>query len=890
MGHKRLYFNGKWSDELDLVIQSDPVYNYPEKDVTATHVPGRNGDILIDTGSYKNVSRSYSLGVGFKSGTTFISNSEEIIQWLKTADGYSRLEDDYDPDVYRYARYSASGSLTNLYDEATTISVQFECKPQRFLKDGENEMDISVPSGVIVNPTEYEALPKIEIDNIPSDAGNIMLSIINDDYTNIVTINSIVNSKVTIDSETQEVYDPDTDKSLSSMVNINDGTFPVLKGGTTEIKTQLFSDTTTDIPTYKKIIENNQSVLTIKYEPYQTTLETKQNRIVIPSLNARKISVQESYYARAYSALALDKAESYTFVSFNTIISQQAKSITFVAGDDDVNDLTGGWLSSAESDGVYSFSLSSDYGGWVFISGFSKWTFFKTGEVVLSGVKSGTITTIQYIPSKSANGVDADGYADMDIVGYSSKPDWVNARVKLNDDKTISGIIYEACKAGYYYIEKSGLLSSAKWIQLNDGETYQLGKISWSSWKKAFISYEGLSSSTTATYTYRYLDSTPQYEDVTEEQTDSNGNTKKVVTSKVHFTVSGTVLNPTFKIKDSGWYRCNNSGYKDSDTTSTHSAWVYLDEGATMPTGFNTSTSEANNIYYIEDDSVVNYKKVSSWPDWLDPVPNIVSSDNILTATSINFKVLKDAFYRYTYIETNSQGTEEEKMTDFKEVSSGTYLDTNTKPTDSQTICEIDGMPTDWSNQYNLTFNGGSAENIPSWCTFVWFPVATDDDPDATPMEWDPSTKSFVKSNRTKQSEDNKDIATYELISNANGVYRLDENLMWVSHVVEVFISSSKYSDDTTLKYLSATPHYPENDFFTDVIASDETGNFTGVTIQAKKEGFYKLGTNTSWTKYSVGDSITSFDTDESNTLMYMTPVDLKDNITVKIRPNWWML
>ena len=96
--------------------------------------------------------------------------------------------------------------------------------------------------------------------------------------------------------------------------------------------------------------------------------------------------------------------------------------------------------------------------------------------------------------------------------------------------------------------------------------------------------------------------------------------------------------------------------------------------------------------------------------------------------------------------------------------------------------------------------------------------------------------------------------------------------------------------DDTKVRFLNDNPHHSENNYFTDEVSSDATGNFTAVSIIAKQSGYYRLGTNTSWTKYSVGDIIASFDTDESNTLMFMTPVDMTGNITIKIKPNWWML
>lgn len=875
MGHKKLIFNGVSSEELGLVIQSDPVYNYPEKDVTSTHVPGRNGDILIDTGSYKNVSRTYSLGIGFKNGTTFIENSEKIIQWLKTANGYSRLEDDYDSDVYRMARYSASGSLTNMYDEATTVSVQFECKPQRFLKSGEIDVTIDSQSGSIANPTKYDALPKITFEGISPDAGNIMVTFSNGDYENVMTLNSIVNSSVVIDSDTQEVYGPSDKKSLYSMVNMNDGTFPVLKGGTTTIKTQIFSDTSTQIPKYKEIIENNQETLDVKYEPYQTALDTKQNKAVVPSLNSRKISVQESYYARAYSALALDKAESYTFVSFNTILAQQANSVTFVAGEDDTSNLVG-WLESSDLEGNYEYHLSSEYGGWVIVGGLSKWTYFAKGKPIIQNVKPGTITTVQYIPKGSDGGLAIDGYSGM--------PDWLTTEVNFNDDGSISNICYIANKPGFYYLPKTGLLGKAQWIELKDNETYQLNKVSWSSWKKAFISYEGLSSSTTSTYTYSYLDRIPQYDDVVEETKDSNGNIRNEVTSKVHFAVEGTILNPVFKVKDNGWYRCNNSGFKDSDTTSTHISWQYLTEGANMPIGFNSSTTESNNIYYIADETKVDYSSVSGFPEWLDPVLYPTDDKGILNSTSVKFRILKDGYYRFSTIVIDPQGNETEGMTDFKMLSSGSYLDTNTKPNSSQTICEIDELPTDWSDQYNLTFNGGSATNIPDWCIFVWYPI------DGDPMEWDSEEGKFVKSSRQRQSTEETDVATYEILSAESGTFRLDENLSWVNHNADEFISSSRYIDDTKVRFLSETPHYPNNEYFGDDISSDATGNYTMVTITAKKSGYYRLVTNSSWTMYSVGDTIAEFDTDEGNTLLFMTPVDMTEGIKIKIKPNWWML
>ena len=45
-----IIFNGVSSMDLHTLVQHPPEYAFPEKDCEATHVPGRNGDIIVDTG------------------------------------------------------------------------------------------------------------------------------------------------------------------------------------------------------------------------------------------------------------------------------------------------------------------------------------------------------------------------------------------------------------------------------------------------------------------------------------------------------------------------------------------------------------------------------------------------------------------------------------------------------------------------------------------------------------------------------------------------------------------------------------------------------------------------------------------------------------------------
>ena len=129
-------FNGTSSQDLHALVQTAPEYEFPEKDYSVTHVEGRNGDIVIDTGSWQNVPRTYNLNIDTRK-ISYAEVASKLVQWLHSASGYARLEDSYEPDFYRMAMYKDSGSISNIYSKAGQIEISFDCKPQRYLKSGE---------------------------------------------------------------------------------------------------------------------------------------------------------------------------------------------------------------------------------------------------------------------------------------------------------------------------------------------------------------------------------------------------------------------------------------------------------------------------------------------------------------------------------------------------------------------------------------------------------------------------------------------------------------------------------------------------------------------------------------------------------------------------------
>lgn len=234
-------FNGVSSETLGLIVQSPPTYEYPERDYSITHVIGRNGDVVIDNNCYKNVERSYYLASIFRQGTGFIENARALVDWLHSAKGYARLEDSYDPGVYRLAIYRDSQELTNILDAVTAVQAVFECKPQRFLILTPEQESMytytfnNARSGqwTISNPTKYTSLPLVVL-NLTSNliAGDKVT--INIGGKSIVYNYSTNNTprEITFDCENKFCYT----SAEGTLVNVNqyvempDG-FPTLESG-----------------------------------------------------------------------------------------------------------------------------------------------------------------------------------------------------------------------------------------------------------------------------------------------------------------------------------------------------------------------------------------------------------------------------------------------------------------------------------------------------------------------------------------------------------------------------------------------------------------------------------------------------------------------------------
>ena len=214
-----IIFNNKSSADCRIQVAHPPGYTYPERDYTITHIPGRNGDIIQDNGCYKNVERTYEVSFDAPN-EDFATYANAVSAWLHSTTGYARLEDSYEPNYYRMATYQESNIFENLYNQAGTATIVFECKPQRFLKTGDNTIAIQ-NSLTIMNPTGFEAYPLFKV------TGTSGVLTVNG---NSITFSSI-DGFVMLDCELQDAYKENINKNSTI-----GGTFPVLKPGSNTIR------------------------------------------------------------------------------------------------------------------------------------------------------------------------------------------------------------------------------------------------------------------------------------------------------------------------------------------------------------------------------------------------------------------------------------------------------------------------------------------------------------------------------------------------------------------------------------------------------------------------------------------------------------------------------
>ena len=208
-------FAGISSSDYGIYVLDKPNRGYKvERAYDSVAVPGRNGDLHIDSGRYNNIDLTYQCVAMQDADKRLTALNAALVSKV----GYQRLEDSFDPDCYRLAVCVRGLDVTpGKGRDAASADVMFRCKPQLFLKSGEFAVEYT-SSGSIYNSEDFTALPLIRI------YGKGTLGVGDVDITFDGS-----SEYVDIDCDIQDAYHEQTNKNASIVLSPN--RFPALHPG-----------------------------------------------------------------------------------------------------------------------------------------------------------------------------------------------------------------------------------------------------------------------------------------------------------------------------------------------------------------------------------------------------------------------------------------------------------------------------------------------------------------------------------------------------------------------------------------------------------------------------------------------------------------------------------
>ena len=163
--YKGFIFDGIDSKGFGVYISGTGVYSAPERDIDVIEIHGRNGAYILDNGRFKNITLTYPAGMFGDNEGAFADGIRRLRNALASRKGYCKLVDEYNPLEYRMAVYrgglDVDPTAINGSNTAAQFEIQFECKPQRFLIDGDQPVKMT-NGGTITNPTLFDSKPLLK--------------------------------------------------------------------------------------------------------------------------------------------------------------------------------------------------------------------------------------------------------------------------------------------------------------------------------------------------------------------------------------------------------------------------------------------------------------------------------------------------------------------------------------------------------------------------------------------------------------------------------------------------------------------------------------------------------------------------------------------------------
>lgn len=212
-----IYFNGLNSlDNLGLVIEHRPYIPVGKKKINETVIPGRNGKLTEEEGTFEDI--IISMNFGFLDRKTFLDKARMIKAWINGEKLDYKLIFSDDTNYYYKVKYVSSENIERDLIHLGRFTLEFVCEPFAY-EATENTMEITQATTIYNNGYSSEPYLKIYASE------DITLTINNSS----ITLNDIA-EYVEIDTEMMNCY-----KGTQALNYKMSGEFPVFVPGENNI-------------------------------------------------------------------------------------------------------------------------------------------------------------------------------------------------------------------------------------------------------------------------------------------------------------------------------------------------------------------------------------------------------------------------------------------------------------------------------------------------------------------------------------------------------------------------------------------------------------------------------------------------------------------------------
>lgn len=219
-----LIIDGKSTKDFDVFLSGDGTFKAAEKQLDEFTIPGRNGTFHYKSNTFKNVIVPYDCFIY----RHFKDNVAAFRNFLLSKDGYVRIEDTHHPDEFRLGMFHNEFEPEVFVDlTAAQFTLEFDCKPERWLKSGEEFKYFEKGTSSIRNPYYFASKPIIRC--YGATEGSVSIGGVT------VTVTGVdAKNYVDIDCEEQEVH-YGNDYTFNQRTTLVNGKFPTIKPGVNSV-------------------------------------------------------------------------------------------------------------------------------------------------------------------------------------------------------------------------------------------------------------------------------------------------------------------------------------------------------------------------------------------------------------------------------------------------------------------------------------------------------------------------------------------------------------------------------------------------------------------------------------------------------------------------------